>query len=223
MRVFLPGILGLVSVFMAGCGSDGGTGPDDTTPNWFPAEVGSQWTYGVSGIHVMLPSDTISVSGSLTYDIIGSAAHSSGFSVLVAVTNESLIGIPQGGGDTLTYDAVDTLYLHVTSSAVEDYYDLSSLDHDLLLQLPLHVGDTWWLNESDPNPALFEVMGLSEDVDVPVGSYSGCADVQQRREAGDSTVDFYYADGIGAVMYIAQTISSDQTELLTFALTSFSL
>ena len=139
------------------------------------------------------------------------------------MTDESLIGIPEGGGDTIFVEAVDTLYLHITSSAVEDCYSLSSPDHDLLLQLPLVLGDTWWLNQTDPNPALYEVMSLSENVDVPSGSFSGCADTQQRRQAGDSTVDFYYADGIGLVMYVGQMVTEDETEFLTFALTSFSI
>lgn len=212
--------ISLSIVLLGGCGDDG-TGPGDAGPDWFPADVGSYWHFDISGT-VVQPGDTLDVSGVQNYDIIADTTHSQGFAVLTMISYESATLAPQGGGDSITITTTDTLYVHFTEEVLEVYPNLESSDFDVMLQLPLTVGDTWFLNTYEED--ILEVMGLAEEVAVPTGTYSGCALVQMTPVVADgSFLNRFYADGVGPVLMIYHSVEEYQEIDYSYELTDYSL
>lgn len=220
MRSMFSCVLTLSIVMLGGCGDDG-TGPGEAVPDWFPAQAGSYWHFGISGT-VVQADDTLDVIGVQEYDMTADTTHSQGFAVMTMISYQSVTLTPQGGGDSLTMSTTDTLYVHDTDDVLEVYPYLDSPDHDVMLQFPLTAGDTWFLNSNEED--ILEVMGLDEDVTVPTGSYSGCALVQMTPvEADGSFLNRFYADGVGPVLMIYHAVEEYQVIDYSYELTSYSL
>lgn len=221
MKLIPLGAVVLASTFLGGCGDDG-TGPGDTTPDWFPGGVGTYWHFETTGSVVQTSGDTLVITGVLNYDIVDDTTHSQGFAVLEMYTYQSTTFTPQSGGDSLTVTETDTLFVHLTESVLEVFGELSGSDPDIMLQLPLEIGDTWFLNPLEED--LLEVMSLSEQVTVPTGTYSDCALVQTTPVEGDGPyLNRFYAEGVGPVLFIYHGVEEFQVIDYSCELTDYSL
>jgi hypothetical protein len=211
MRRLLLTLLSASLVLFLGCGKSDPSGPGDTTLNWFPVEVGTVWSIQTIGTEIV-QGDTIDIAGPGGIAFVSEQQHSQGFTVLEAITTNSLTYSPRGGGDTWTVNSADTSYYHVTEATVECYNDLDGTWHGDYLLLPLEVGDSWLFNE-DSNYWM-EVIGLSETVTVPAGTYENCAFIQETTEdypVEEHFTNIFYANNVGWVKFIYHSVTTEET------------
>jgi len=215
MRKMVLTLLSIMPVMLAGCG-DSGTGPSSTTPDWFPMQVGTIWSFDLSGT-IAVASGTIDVTGGMDMEATAEVQHSEGFTVFEVLTVSEVTFTPEGGGASWTENTTDTTYVHVTDTAVEEYTNLDDTEPGTMLELPLEVGDSWYYETG--GDYVETVLSLSESVTVPAGTYSPCAYVQETIH-GESTdnyyANFFYADGTGPVKMVVHSVTLDETDDLEF-------
>lgn len=179
-----------------GCGS-GSTGPAEE-PDYFPMQVGSNWSYAVEGT-LSWTLGTLEATGTMERVITGDTLHSEGFPVLTYTQTSSLdLHDPFGLYPDTTLITADTGWVYSDTTAIRVYRDLQSTEYETLLLLPVSPGESWVTDPDDPSRSR-RVESLSEQVSF-MGAPVPCAWILET-DSDDPDYDWneYYADGIGIV------------------------
>jgi hypothetical protein len=206
-----------LSILMASNAGDPGAAVP-AVPNWYPVAGGLTWEYGISGTQAF-GADTADIAGSMTRKVAGVFQHSGGFPVSMIVSDVEIEFTPRSGEEPTASMVSDTFFVLVTDSLVLRYQSLDSDECGILMKLPLEVGSTWSFHPSVPTTD--EVSGLDDTISVPAGTYAGCAHISETftvPEAAGSFNDFYFADGVGAVMFILHAEVQDRVDNVVFEL-----
>ncbi|MBN1433902.1 hypothetical protein JW921_04025 [Candidatus Fermentibacterales bacterium] len=184
------------ALILLACGEDS-TGPSGPQgDDWMPLAIGNHWQSVIEG-YLTAAGDTTDVDGTIDRQVMGIVSHDQGFDVWEFRTISSMTFYPPQGG---SYSLSETtlVYLYADSLEVRIYEDTLTADFELVLDLPLEVGNTWY---SYPDSSwISEVISLTASVTVPAGSFTGCAHIEGSDPAqpGD-TYNSYLCRGVGIV------------------------
>ncbi len=207
-------VISLLIVF--GCGSDS-TGPSGNT-DYLPMAVGNQWNYSVSGYSIEAGADTIIISGSSISKVLEVTTHQQGFQ-LYAI-HDSTTTIMTTPDTTITCITTAMTYAHNADTEWRIYDDTTSTDYEILMKLPVTLGDGW-IPDADEPTVMRTVLSVSETVTVPAGTYTDCANL---RDSDSQEPDFYFdllfSRGTGVVRFLINESDSTETVYMAYALTS---
>ncbi len=216
MRKFLvfSAVISLLTVF--GCGNDS-TGPS-ANDDYMPMAVGNQWNYSLSGYYITAAADTITISGSNITEVLGVTTHQQGFQLYTLQDSTTTIMTTPDTSSTSTDASI--VYAYDADTEWRIYDDTTSTDYELLMKLPVILGDSWI--PDTPEPTITRtVLSLSASVTVPAGTYTSCANL---RDTDSTEPDFYFdlvfSRGTGVVKYLINVTDSTGTIHLVYNLSS---
>jgi len=165
---------------------------------WFPLELGSEWTYNLTG-------SAGDRSFTTTVTEVGDVMHYARAVTDNGVTLANVFPFNHLDGAAFYYYTVnqDTTWLGANGGSVPS----------LVVVQPLEAGAVWrwpvWLWTDSA-----QVVGKT-DVIVPAGTFKGCYEVDYYNILGQVAYRVCYADGIGAVKGEAFTSPTWKFELLS--------
>ena len=163
-------------------------------------------------------TDTTSVIGTMSRTVTGQTTHEQGFPLW---TFEEISNVTITFPDTIVTQA-DTfnLYLFVSDSQFVEYEDTVTTEYEIVIRLPVTVGDTWEPFSDSPSITR-EVLSITENVSVPAGTFSNCLHI--RDTDSESPLEFfnaYFAPDIGGARLTIEDQDPDQTSFVEMELTS---
>jgi hypothetical protein len=184
----------LVAVLLAGCGgsSSGPSGPTD----YYPLAVGNWWIMDLDG-YVLWGADTVTVTAVNENTVTRTTTHAQGFDLYEI---EQISTMTFTHPDT-TFSDTDTTFTYIaeSDSEVVAYDDTITLDHEVMLKLPVTVGETWNPYSDEPD-IVREILSITVSVSVPAGSFSGCLHMEDRDpQAPDDEFEAWAAPSVGPV------------------------
>lgn len=218
----LTAMVALLGVsLMLGCGGDGGTGPSEPQgDDWLPLAVGNTWHAVLDG-YLAAAGDTTDVDGTLDREVMSLTSHEQGFDLWELRAVSSMTFYPEQG-TSYTITDTTTQYLYEDSTEIRGYNDTISTDYELILMLPLEVGNTWYPEAE--SVLVREVMSLSASVTVPAGSYTDCAHLMDTDATQpDDAYNIYLHRGVGLVKEVIDDEEPLADSHLEMELESFSL
>ena len=195
-------VLSIVFSFMTinGCGGDDDESLADG--DYWPCAIGNIWNY-VYTMTVTTPETTATVTGSITIEIVGDTLLINNQPVLMQEYAVTMFGNTE----------IDTYYIADTDASILRYNSLYDTIPDVMLELPLEVGNTWVVSGYTAAVVLDR-----ENIAVPAGAYYGCFEVAYT--AYDDTVYDYYAANTGIVKEYMSDIEGDWAIFVTVELES---
>lgn len=192
MKIFAISVSLCIAVLLSGCGDSPSdpSGPVD----YFPILAGNTWNCGFTGF-VLIGADTITLTGTTVNTILGTTTHTGGFDVWKFRMIEN---ITYTAGDT-TWAEVDTTFTYTFSSDSEivAYDDTLSFDYEIIMKLPVTVGESW-VPDADRPDVTRSVESISESVSVPAGNFTGCLHLSDSdSQAPGYAIDMWLAPEVG--------------------------
>ncbi len=180
--------------------------------------VGNQWNYSLSGYYITATADTITISGSNITEVLGVTTHQQGFQLYTL--QDSTTTIMTTPDTSFTSTDASIVYAYDADTEWRMYDDTTSTDYELLIKLPVILGDSWI--PDTPEPTITRtVLSLSASVTVPAGTYTNCANL---RDTDSTEPDFYFdlffSRGTGLVQYLININDSTGTVHLLYNLSS---
>ncbi len=216
MRKFIAMFTVVSLLIVFGCGDDS-TGPSENS-DYLPMAVGNQWNYSLSGYISEAGADTTFISGSNISKVLEVTTHQEGFQ-LYAI-QDSVTTIFNTPDTTFTFTDTMMVYAHKADTEWRFYDDTTSTDYEILMKLPVTLGDGWIPNADEPT-IMRTVLSVSETVTVPAGTYTDCANLRDSdSQEPDYDFDLYFSRGTGVVRYIINDTDSTGTVYMSYDLTS---
>ncbi len=210
----------LVSLFILLLTSCGSSSTSPSSPSsYIPLSVGNQWNNDINGFVIFASGDTLTISGTMVRKITGTATHDNGASCYIS---EDLMNITYTTPDT-SFSFSDTTINYIAESDTQFlvYDDTLSTEFELLLKLPVTVGETWVPDPADDPDTVREVISITSSVSVPAGSFTNCLLTEDSDPSlPDDYWRMYFAPGIGPVKIEMVEVDDDYTEII-FNTTSY--
>jgi hypothetical protein len=200
MKRFMIAFSLAAAVILAGCGSSS-SGPS-APPDYYPIAVGNWWVVSVDA-YATAGTDTLTMTGTTTQSVSGTTTHAQGFDLWEI---EEIDDFTFSVGDT-TWNTLDTSYSYIAESDSEivAYDDTITLDHEIIMKLPVTVGETWNPYTDEPD-IVREILSVSASVSVPAGSFSGCLHFSDTDpQAPDDDFEAWAAPDVGPCMFHADS------------------
>lgn len=198
-------------------------GNSSTSPSgpksYIPLAVGNQWNNDVTGFVIFESGDTLTVTGTMVRRITGTATHENGANCYIG---EDLLDITYNTPDT-SFSFADTTinYIAESDSQILVYDDTLSADFEILLKLPITVGETWVADPTDDPNTVREVVSITTNVTVPAGSFTDCLLTEDTEPSLPNDYwRMYFAPGVGPVKVEMVEVDDEYTEI-TFKTTSY--
>ncbi len=210
----------LVSLFVLLLTSCGSSSTSPSSPSsYIPLSVGNQWNNDINGFVIFESGDTLTVSGTMVRKITGTATHDNGATCYIS---EDLMNTTYTMPDT-SFSFADTTINYIAESDTQFlvYDDTLSTEFELLLKLPVTVGDTWVPDPADDPNTVREVLSITSSVSVTAGSFTNCLLTEDTDPSlPDDYWRIYFAPGIGPVKVELVEVDGDYTEI-TIDVTSY--
>lgn len=200
-------LLAVISIpVFTGCSSSS-TGPSGPV-NYFPVAMGNRWTMTMSGFVIPAGVDTVTVTGTFERTVIDTTTHAMGYKLWVM---EEISATTFTQGDTtVTYRDTSYAYTMESDSELVAYDDTITTEYEILVKLPVTVGETWE-PYTDDNSVTREILSISTIVSVPAGSFSSCLHLQDTdSEAPDDNWEMWSAPGIGPCRVETDAVDSSE-------------
>lgn len=220
-RILATLAIPFAALLLLGCGDDS-TGPGEPgEDDWLPLAVGNSWNYSTEGLMVS-EGDSTDIEGVFEREITCKVSHQQGFDVWELESMLEMTFHPREGS---SYTVTDTSYSYVylDDTELRLYEDTITTEYQLMLMLPLEVGDTWYPFPDDTT-VVREVMSISASVTVPAGSFTGCSHVRDTDStAPESESAIYFARGVGSLREVTDDIDEQNSLYIESVLVSYTV
>lgn len=194
MKTVLLSVILALAVFAAGCGKSDPAGPSTPT-NHFPIKVGDYWDYSITG-EGNISGTSFTLVGIARMEVTGTSWHVEGFDLFKVRFNESVILI-SGGAPQDTLNSQWEEFYRVQETQVIAYDSNADTTPFKFLELPLTAGNTWNPGFDDP-AGKFEVISVSAEITIPMGTYTNCGRVHYTNSTDPNYYQhFYFIPGKG--------------------------